>query len=96
MTILLTLTTAGADSGPFNLYSNLDGFTSAFEVGVDKASLEAGYASSLVPDFTTVVRILSTGVCTTYVDITLEEITTTTTTTLVPTTTTTTTPTEPT
>ena len=96
MTVLLTLTTAGTDSGPFNLYSNLDDYALAFESGVDKTFLEAGYASSLVPDFTTVVRILSTGVCTTYVDITLEEITTTTTTTLVPTTTTTTTPTEPT
>lgn len=79
MTVLLTLTTAGADSGPFNLYSNVDGFTSAFETGVAKASLEAGYASSVVPDYTTVVRILSTGTCTNYVDIVLSEITTTTT-----------------
>ena len=83
MTVLLTLTTAGADSGPFNLYSDIDGYTTVFEVGVAKASLEAGYASSLVPDFTTVVRILSTGVCTNYVDITLGEITTTTTTTAI-------------
>ena len=83
MTVLLTLTTAGTDSGPFNLYSNLDGFTSAFEVGVAKASLEAGYASSLVPDFTTVVKVLSTGICTNYVNITLGEITTTTTTTAI-------------
>lgn len=83
MTVLLTLTTAGADSGPFNLYSDVDGFTSAFEVGVTKTSLEAGYASSLVPDYTTVVRVLSTGICTNYVDIILSEITTTTTTTLI-------------
>jgi len=95
MTVLITLTVAGADSGPFNLYSNIDGFTSAFEVGVAKASLEAGYASSLVPDYTTVVRVLSTGTCTNYIDIVLDEVTTTTTTTLVPTTTTTTTLTEP-
>lgn len=72
MTVLLTLTTAGADSGPFNLYSDVDGFTSAFEVGVAKASLEAGYASSLVPDYTTVVRVLSTGACTNYIDILLD------------------------
>ena len=91
MTVLITLTVAGSDSGPFNLYSNLDGYISAFESGVSKASLLAGYASSVVPDFTTTIRILSTGTCTNYVDIIVEEITTTTTTTIAPTTTTTTT-----
>jgi hypothetical protein len=97
MTTLITLTTAGTDSGPFNLYSNLDGYTSAFESGVSKASLLAGYSSTLVPDYTTTIRVLSTGTCTNYIDIVLDEVTTTTTTTtLVPTTTTTTTLTEPT
>ena len=37
MTVLITLTVAGADSGPFNLYSNTDGFVAAFETGVSKA-----------------------------------------------------------
>ena len=91
MTVFITLSIAGSDSGPFNLYSNLDGYISAFESGVSKASLLAGYASSVVPDFTTTIRILSTGTCTNYVDIIVEEITTTTTTTIAPTTTTTTT-----
>jgi hypothetical protein len=90
MTVLITLTVAGADSGPFNLYSNLDGFTAAFESGVSKASLLAGYPSALVPDYTTTVRVKSNGVCVNYVDILLES-TTTTTTTVAPTTTTTTT-----
>jgi len=71
MTALITLTTAGADSGPFNLYSNIDGYTSAFESGVSKSALLAGYSSSVVPDYTTIVRILSTGVCTNYIDVTL-------------------------
>ena len=72
MTVYITLTTAGADSGPFNLYSNLDGFTSPFEVGVPKIDLEAGYSSILVPDFTTIVRVKSTAqYCINYVDITL-------------------------
>ena len=102
MTVLITLTVAGADSGPFNLYSNLDGFTSAFETGVSKSALLAGYSSALVPDYTTVIRVLSTGDCTNYIDITLDTLTTTTTTsssstststtTIAPTTTTTTTP----
>jgi len=80
MTALITLTTAGTDSGPFNLYSNLDGYASAFEVAVPKVDLVAGYASSLVPDFTTTVRVLSTGVCTNYIDIVLAPLPTTTTT----------------
>lgn len=93
MTVLITLTVAGADSGPFNLYSNTDGFVSAFETGVSKAALLAGYSSALVPDFTTVIRVLSTGACVNYIDILLESTitTTTTTTTQSPTTTTTTT-----
>lgn len=92
MTVLITLTTAGSDSGPFNLFSNLDDYTSAFETGVSKAALLAGYSSALVPDYTTTVRVISTGVCVNYVDIAIETITTTTTTTVAPTTTTTTTP----
>lgn len=80
MTVLITLTVAGADSGPYNLYSNLDGYTSAFETGVSKSALLAGYPSALVPDYTTIIRIVSTGDCTNYIDIPLTSTTTTTTT----------------
>ena len=70
MTVLITLTTAGADSGPFDLYSDLDGYISAFESGVSKAALEVGYASSLVPDYTNTIRVKSNGVyCTNYTNI---------------------------
>lgn len=83
MTVLITLTIAGTDSGPFDLYSNLDGYISAFESGVPKASLLAGYPSSLVPDFTTIIRVRSNnGLCTNYIEIPVEEPTTTTTTTI--------------
>ena len=92
MTVLITLTTAGTDSGPFDLYSDLDGYLSAFESGVSKASLLAGYPSSLVPDYTTIIRVRSNnGLCTNYIDIPVAEPTTTTTTTVDPGTTTTTT-----
>jgi hypothetical protein len=84
MTVLITLTTAGTDSGPFNLFSNLDSYTSAFESGVSKASLLAGYPSALVPDYTTIIRIISTGDCVNYIDIVVDEITTTTTSTTLP------------
>lgn len=96
MTVLITLTTAGSDSGPFDLYSDLDGYVSAFESGVDKASLLSGYASALVPDYTTTIRVKSNGVCVNYVDILLESTTSTTTSTSSSTTTTSSTTVEPT
>jgi len=101
MTIFLTLTTAGSDSGPFNLYSDSDGYTVPFDTNVFKSSLEAGY-STTAPDGTQTVKVVSTGACinSTYITLVLadctlagyvEEITTTTTTTSAPTTTSTTT-----
>jgi hypothetical protein len=69
MTVLITLTTAGSDTGPFNLFSDVGGFTSAFETGVTKASLLAGYASALVPNGTTIIRVMSDGDCVNYIDI---------------------------
>lgn len=89
MTVLITLSVAGSDTGPFNLYSNLDGYTSAFETNVPKASLVAGYSSALVPDYTTTIRLISLGTCKNFIDVVVS--TTTTTTTAAPTTTTTTT-----
>jgi len=78
MTVLITLTTAGTDSGPFNLYSNLDGYLSAFATGVTRSALLAGYSSSAVPDYTTTIRVVSTGICTNFIDISLSGTTTTT------------------
>jgi hypothetical protein len=92
MDVLITLTTAGADTGPFNLYSNVDSYTTAFATGVAKSALLAGYLSTVVPASTTYVRVKSTGRCTNYIDIfVVGSATTTTTTTNVPPTTTTTT-----
>lgn len=91
MTVFITLTLAGANVGPFNLYSDIDGYTTAFESGVSAAELLAGYASDLVPDGTTSIRLLSIGECTNYFDIELIEPTTTTTSTSSSSTTTTTT-----
>jgi hypothetical protein len=79
MTLLIQLTIAGTDTGPFNLYSDVDDFTSAFEVNISKASLMAGYTSYLVPDGTNSIRVMSGGVCTNYIDIPVSTTTTTTT-----------------
>lgn len=91
MTVLITLTIAGADTGPFDLYSNLDGYVTPFETGVSKVSLVSGYSSNLVPDGTQIIKVASTGNCLTYVFLILENSTTTTTSTSSTTTTTTTT-----
>ncbi len=81
-TVLITLTIAGADTGPFNLYSNDDGYIVPFEVSVPKAYLQVGYLSILVPDTCTIIRVKSTSVsCTNYVDLVIEGTTTTTSTT---------------
>jgi hypothetical protein len=79
MIVLITLTTAGADAGPFNLYSDTDGYLTPFASGISKATLLGGYLSSAVPDGTTSIRIVSTGICTNYIYIPVEGITTTTT-----------------
>lgn len=90
MTVLITLTTAGSSTGPFSLYSDTDSYSVPFETGVSKSSLLAGYTSTLVPTSTTIVRVMSTGDCTNYIDISIVPCTTTTTTSSSTTTTTTT------
>lgn len=91
-TVVITLTIAGADTGPFDLYSDADGYITPFEVGVSKVALEGGYVSVLVPDMATIIRVQSTSVlCDNFVDLPISPTTTTTTTTEAPTTSTTTT-----
>jgi hypothetical protein len=79
MTVLIQLTTAGLDTGPFNLYSDIDSFGIPFEVGVSKSALLAGHLSSLVPDFTTTIKVCSTSLyCSNCIDVTVEPLPTTT------------------
>ena len=72
MIVFLKLTTAGIDSGPFDLYSNFD-YDIPFETGVTRNSLIAGYSTD-VPDYATVVRITSKEDCISSVDITLRDV----------------------
>lgn len=91
-TSIITLTTAGTGTGPFDLYSDVDGYVTPFETGVAKSSLVSGYTSSLVTNGTTIIRVQSTSIqCPNYIDIPVSGITTTTTTTSTTTTSTTTT-----
>jgi hypothetical protein len=78
MTVLITLTDAGLDTGPFDLYSSSDAFTVPFETNVSKFSLTSGYISGFVPDFATTIRVVSIGTCSNFRDIVLSTTTTTT------------------
>jgi hypothetical protein len=62
MTTLITLTLAGSDTGPFSIYSNVDGFTTPTVTGISRATLLAGYTAT-VPDGTVQVLVRSTGEC---------------------------------
>lgn len=66
--MVITLTTAGLDTGPFDLYSDIDGFTTAIQTGVNKSNLISGYSIN-VPNGTTIVRVKSNSYCTNYIDI---------------------------
>ncbi len=87
-TVTITLTVAGTDTGPFDLYSDADGYTTPFESGIAKASLVLGYTSVLVPDAATIIRVQSDSACTNFVDLNIVTTTTTTTSTTTSTTTT--------
>ncbi len=66
MKILLTITSGENDSGPFDLYSDVDGFTTPIDVGVTYSELAAGYTIE-VDDITTQIKVVSQGICTTEV-----------------------------
>jgi hypothetical protein len=64
----------GSSTGPtFDLFSDANSYASAFESGVSKTTLmgAGGYTSTVVPDEATIIRVKSTGTCTTYDDYTL-------------------------
>ena len=68
--IIIQASYVGDDAGPFNLFSQVNGFTEAFETGVTKNQLLAGFVSYNVPVGTTVVRVMSTSPeCTNYEDV---------------------------
>lgn len=72
MNAYITISNAGADTGPFNLYSDFDGFMSAFDTNIPKTILEAGYATISVPDGTTMIRVQSVNErCSNYVEISI-------------------------
>ncbi len=87
MVVTITLTSAGLDSGPFDLYSNSTGSWVQFENNVSRSALLAGYLSGLVPDSTTIIKLQSDGICSNYIELPISTTTTTSTSTTTTTTT---------
>lgn len=67
--VIIKLTTAGTNTGPFNLLSDYDSYVTPFETNIAKSTLVTGYTSSLVPNTATTIRVLSSGSCTNYVNL---------------------------
>lgn len=71
-TVTVTLTSAGASTGPFNIFSNVStpAFSSALNASpVSRIDILAGVTLSNVPDGTTVLRVQSIGDCKNSIDI---------------------------
>jgi hypothetical protein len=72
MTGIITITTISINIPYLNLYSDVDGFISAFETNIPRSLLISGYSTNLIPTGTTIVRAASSvGPCTNYIDIEL-------------------------
>jgi mucin-2 len=81
MNVVIQLISANPDTGPFNLYSNSDVFTTPFATGISRTTMLAGYSTSAVPSNATIIRVTSTGTCQNSVDMPIAGVVTTTTTT---------------
>lgn len=89
MNVTITLVNPGADTGPFNIYTNDDNYIVAVATNVAKSALLAGY-NLWVPPLAVTVKVESTGACTSAIFLPIAQPTTTTTTSTSTTTTTTT------
>jgi hypothetical protein len=70
MNVLIQLTIADIDTGPvFNLFSDVNNYSSPFESGISKTALLTGYTSTVVPGLASIIRVKSTGNCSSYVDL---------------------------
>jgi len=67
----ISLTSAGVNATLFDIYSDVDSFTTPFETGVLRAAILAGITSTNVPDATTICRVESN--CGSYVDMPLDD-----------------------
>lgn len=71
--VIITLT-FGSEAGPFDLYSDVDGYVTPFVTGVPAGSFTFGYYTTIVPDGTTIIRVKSEGECINYVDLPIADL----------------------
>jgi len=69
ISVTITLTLAGTNLGPFDLYTDADNFATPIVQGLSVGQLTAGYTCTIVPDTATIIRVQSTGVCDNYIDL---------------------------
>lgn len=69
MTSIIKLTSAGANTGPFDLYSDADNYTIPFASGVTKDQLIIGYLTTALPSTVNNIKIISIGDCNSIIDI---------------------------
>jgi len=72
--VTVTLTTAGSNTGPFNIYQDLDNYVTPVASGVSKSDLLAGYIVT-VGNGATIVRVQSNNAnCSNYINLTIQGI----------------------
>jgi hypothetical protein len=69
MTSIIKLTSAGANTGPFDLYSDADNYTIPFASGVTKDQLIIGYLTTALPSTVNNIKIISIGDCNSIINI---------------------------
>lgn len=61
--VIITLNTLGSEAGPFDLFSDVDNFTTAFETNIPASSFVLPYFTPNVPNGTTQIKVKSDGEC---------------------------------
>ena len=70
--VTITLTTAGGNTGPFNIYQDLDSYVNPIATNVQKSDLIAGYVTTAGTG-ATIIRCKSmNGTCSNYVDLPIQ------------------------
>lgn len=64
--VKVTLSTAGVDSGPFNIYQNTDGYVTPVATAISRTVMTTTGYDVTVDSLATTVKVLSTGVCDNY------------------------------
>jgi hypothetical protein len=70
MQVLITATSIGGNAGPFDIYQDFDSYATPVATGITRSQILSGYTVT-VNDAATIVRLISSGICTNTTNITL-------------------------